>query len=105
MDKRGPGAKTGKLPPIGNTVKIKKAAYTNDIVDAQLSVVKKDPDFDPAIKAVVIGSAKEENFLAGADIRFFETLTDPTKQRLPSESSTLSSCGSKHCTPSTTSRS
>ncbi|MEA3501244.1 MAG: fatty acid oxidation complex subunit alpha FadJ [Actinomycetota bacterium] len=32
---------------------------------------------DPAIKAVVIGSAKRGNFLAGADIRFFETLTDP----------------------------
>ena len=32
---------------------------------------------DPAIKAVVIGSAKKGNFLAGADIRFFETLTDP----------------------------
>jgi len=32
---------------------------------------------DPAIKAVVIGSAKTGNFLAGADIRFFETLTDP----------------------------
>jgi 3-hydroxyacyl-CoA dehydrogenase/enoyl-CoA hydratase/3-hydroxybutyryl-CoA epimerase len=32
---------------------------------------------DPAIKAVVFGSAKKGNFLAGADIRFFETLTDP----------------------------
>ena len=32
---------------------------------------------DPAIKAVVIGSAKKGNFLAGADIRFFETLTNP----------------------------
>ncbi|HZJ48526.1 MAG TPA: 3-hydroxyacyl-CoA dehydrogenase NAD-binding domain-containing protein, partial [Acidimicrobiia bacterium] len=32
---------------------------------------------DPAIKAVVFGSAKKNNFLAGADIRFFETLTDP----------------------------
>ncbi len=32
---------------------------------------------DPTIKAVVIGSAKKGNFLAGADIRFFETLTDP----------------------------
>ncbi len=32
---------------------------------------------DPAIKAVVIGSAKRGNFLAGADIRFLETLTNP----------------------------
>lgn len=32
---------------------------------------------DPSIKAVVFGSAKSGNFLAGADLRFFETLTDP----------------------------
>ncbi len=32
---------------------------------------------DPAIKAAVFGSAKKGNFLAGADLRFFETLTDP----------------------------
>jgi len=31
---------------------------------------------DPEIKAVVFGSAKASTFLAGADIRFFETLTD-----------------------------
>jgi 3-hydroxyacyl-CoA dehydrogenase/enoyl-CoA hydratase/3-hydroxybutyryl-CoA epimerase len=30
---------------------------------------------DPTIKAVVFGSAKKGNFIAGADIRFFETLT------------------------------
>ncbi len=32
---------------------------------------------DPSIKAVVFGSAKKGTFLAGADLRFFETLTDP----------------------------
>jgi len=32
---------------------------------------------DPGIEAVVFGSAKKGDFLAGADIRFFETLTDP----------------------------
>jgi hypothetical protein len=52
MDNRKPDAKTGKLPPVGNTVDIEKATYTNDIGDSQLSVVWKDPDFDPAIKAV-----------------------------------------------------
>ena len=51
-DKRKPEPKTGKLPPVGNTVDIKKANYTNDIGDTQLSVVWTDPDFDPAIKAV-----------------------------------------------------
>jgi len=32
---------------------------------------------DDAVRAVVWGSAKPDNFLAGADIRFFETLDDP----------------------------
>ena len=51
-DGRKVDAKTGKLPAVGNTVDIKKAIYTNDIGDTQLSVVWTDPDFDPAIKAV-----------------------------------------------------
>jgi 3-hydroxyacyl-CoA dehydrogenase/enoyl-CoA hydratase/3-hydroxybutyryl-CoA epimerase len=34
---------------------------------------------DPNIRAVVWGSAKERNFLAGADIRWFESLTDAAK--------------------------
>jgi hypothetical protein len=51
-DDRKPDPKTGKLPPVGNTVDVKKATYTNDIGDSQLSVVWTDPDFDPSIKAV-----------------------------------------------------
>jgi len=51
-DDRKSDPKTGKLPPVGNTVDIKKATYTNDIGDTQLSVVWTDPDFDPTIKAV-----------------------------------------------------
>jgi hypothetical protein len=51
MDKRKPGA-DGKLPPVGNTVDIKTAKYTNDIGDSQLSAVWTDPDFDPTMKAV-----------------------------------------------------
>jgi hypothetical protein len=51
-DNRKLDAKTGKLPPVGNTVDIKKATYTNNIGDSQLSVVWTDPDFDPKIKAV-----------------------------------------------------
>jgi 3-hydroxyacyl-CoA dehydrogenase/enoyl-CoA hydratase/3-hydroxybutyryl-CoA epimerase len=34
---------------------------------------------DPAIKALVLGSAKPDNFLAGADIRFLRDLTDATE--------------------------
>jgi hypothetical protein len=51
-DDRKPDAATGKLPPVGNTVDTKKATYTNNIGDTQLSVVWTDPDFDPKIKAV-----------------------------------------------------
>jgi hypothetical protein len=51
-DNRKPDPKTGKLPPVGNTVDVKTAKYTNDIGDTQLSAVWTDPDFDPKQKAV-----------------------------------------------------
>ena len=37
---------TGKLPPVGNTVNIPEATWTNTIGDTQLSTVWQDPDFD-----------------------------------------------------------
>ena len=43
---------TGKLPPVGNTVNIKQASYTNTIGDTQLSATWTDPDFDPSHHAV-----------------------------------------------------
>ena len=42
---------TGKLPPVGNTVDIPDASWTNTIGDAQLSTVWQDPDFDNAEQA------------------------------------------------------
>ena len=51
-DDRAVDPKTGKAPPVGNTVNVKEASYTNDIGDSQLSVVWTDPDFDPAVKAL-----------------------------------------------------
>lgn len=44
--------KNGKVPPVGNTVDIGKATYTNDIGDSQLSVVWTDPHFNPKQRAV-----------------------------------------------------
>ncbi len=51
-DKRKPNPKTGKIPPVGNTVDIKNATYTNDIGDTQLAAVWQDPDFNADESAV-----------------------------------------------------
>ncbi len=41
----------GKLPPVGNTVDVAAANWTNTIGTAELGAVWTDPDFDPAQKA------------------------------------------------------
>ena len=47
---RKPDAK-GKLPPVGNTVDVKNANWTNTIGASELATVWTDPDFDPKQKA------------------------------------------------------
>jgi hypothetical protein len=47
---RQPGA-DGKLPPVGNTVDVKNATWTNTIGAPELIGVWTDPDFDPGEKA------------------------------------------------------
>jgi hypothetical protein len=47
---RKPGP-NGKLPPVGNTVDVKEATWTNSIGDPELITVWKDPDFDPSLRA------------------------------------------------------
>ena len=47
---RRPGP-DGKLPPVGNTVDVKDASWTNKIGDPELITVWKDPDFDPSLRA------------------------------------------------------
>jgi hypothetical protein len=51
-DNRKADPKTGKVPPVGNTVDVANATYTNDIGDTQLAAVWTDPDFDPTEHAV-----------------------------------------------------
>jgi len=43
---RKPGA-DGKLPPVGNTVDVKNATWTNTIGAPELITVWRDPEFDP----------------------------------------------------------
>jgi len=51
-DNRVPDSRTGKVPPVGNTVDITTATYTNDIGDSQLFAVWSDPAFDASQHAV-----------------------------------------------------
>jgi hypothetical protein len=41
----------GKVKPVGNTVNLKTATYTNTIGDAELATVWRDPSFDPGVRA------------------------------------------------------
>jgi hypothetical protein len=50
-DDRTQGA-DGKLPPVGNTVDVASATWTNTIGAPELITVWKDPDFDPNVAAV-----------------------------------------------------
>ena len=47
---RRPGA-DGKLPPVGSTLDLEHATWTNTIGAAQLGTVWRDPDFDPRERA------------------------------------------------------
>jgi hypothetical protein len=49
--KRQPNPKTGKLPPVGNTVNVAQATYTNAIGAPFLQAFWKDPAFDPVQRA------------------------------------------------------
>jgi hypothetical protein len=49
-DNRRPGA-DGKLPPVGNTVDIEAANWTNTIGASELATVWSDPDFDSEQRA------------------------------------------------------
>ena len=49
-EKRQPGA-DGKLPPVGNTVDVENATWTNTIGGPELITVWQDPDFDASLRA------------------------------------------------------
>ena len=49
-DRRKRGA-NGKIPPVGDTVDVSRATWTNTVGDPELMTVWKDPDFNPAQRA------------------------------------------------------
>jgi hypothetical protein len=49
--KRKPNPVTSKVPPIGHTVDLTKATYTNTIGAVELKTVWTDPEFDPSLDA------------------------------------------------------
>jgi len=55
---RVPGA-DGKLPPVGSTVDVESATWTNTIGAPELIAVWSDPDFDPAEPAFYYGRVLE----------------------------------------------
>ena len=44
---RHPDSRTGKLPPVGNTVHLKAGTFDNSVGAVELKTVWKDPTFDP----------------------------------------------------------
>jgi hypothetical protein len=51
--------KTGRVPPVGNTVDMQTATYANSIGATELSGVWEDPDFDPSALATYYVRALE----------------------------------------------
>lgn len=49
----------GKVPPVGDTVDVAHATWTNTIGDPELSAAWTDPDFDPTVRAFYYARAIE----------------------------------------------
>ncbi|MGE0668842.1 MAG: DUF3604 domain-containing protein [Sphingomonadales bacterium] len=74
-DGRKVDPKTGKAPPVGSTVDVKDASYTNTIGAAQLAAMWTDPDFDPAERAFYYARVIEipKPRWTAYDVKFFGT--------------------------------
>jgi hypothetical protein len=70
----------GKLTPVGNTVDVATASFTNTIGDPELVTVWTDPDFDPSVHAVYYARILEiptPRWTAYDAAYFKTTITDP----------------------------
>ena len=77
-DDRQPGA-DGKVPPVGNTVDVARATWTNTIGDPELITVWTDPEFDPALEAFYYAKVIEiptPRWTAYEALRFGVKMTD-----------------------------
>ncbi len=76
---RKPDPKTGKLPPVGNTVDVAEATWTNTIGSPELIAVWKDPDFDPKQPAFYYGRVIEipTPRWTAYDAKFYGVKPDP----------------------------
>jgi hypothetical protein len=77
-DSRQPGS-DGKLPPVGNTVDVANATWTNTIGDPELITVWEDPDFDPSERAFYYARVIEiptPRWTAYDQLRYSITMSD-----------------------------
>ena len=72
-------AADGKLPPVGSTVDVANATYTNTIGATELIKVWSDPDFDPSLRAVLL-RARPRNSHAALDSLRRQVLWHPAAQ-------------------------
>jgi 3-hydroxyacyl-CoA dehydrogenase/enoyl-CoA hydratase/3-hydroxybutyryl-CoA epimerase len=75
FDVDGDGIATVLMDQAGEQMNTLSPATT-----AELATILERIEQDDSIRAVVIGSAKPDNFLAGADIRWFATLTEASAE-------------------------
>ena len=54
----------GKLTPVGNTVDVATASWTNTIGDPELITVWKDPEFDPSVACVLLRARARDSHAA-----------------------------------------
>ena len=61
-------APDGKLPPVGNTVDVKNASWTNTIGASELGTVWTDPEFNPRLNALLLRAGAGDSQAALVDL-------------------------------------